>query len=121
MRCRWLLVVMSIGLACQVGCNDPAARKQTAHRQRKIQYCLGHAAARERAASAKVNAGLREATRLWNEDAARTRQNRRELAAWISEKQQRWNRRAPLYQAEIDRRLAGKPDHARRTAIDMFY
>jgi len=113
--------MMSAGLACQVGCSDPVARKQTALRQKRIQSLLGHAAARERAASAKVNAGLREAAEIWQEDAAKTRQNRRELGELIAKRRHRWNQRVPAYQAEIDRRLAGKPDHARRTAIDMFH
>ncbi len=109
------------GLAFQVGCNDPVARKQTAHRTRHIALWLGEAVDRERSGSAMINTTLRDAERIWALDATRTRQNQRELRELITWEQRRWQRRVPLFGARIEEELAGKPERVRPLAVRMFY
>ncbi len=115
------IAVMLAGGVLLAGCSDPAARRMTIDRQRRIAMWLGEAAEREREGAASAGRGLAEIGEIWRHDAARTRENTRKVEQFISEENQRWRRRQPAFVAEIVERSAGDLEHARKTAVWMFF
>lgn len=104
--------------ACQ---HRDYAERRLALRERHLQQTQRIWERQERTAPVRLGRTLAAAERELRDDDRSTRENVRELAEWVDQDVRRWTRKQPVYRAEIERILRGRPQNIERNAIWMFY